>query len=106
MADSLDAWINARRDLLEIDNPLAQCGHCRFGNALKGSWSVEDGRLVFRADPNPLRGRGPDLHHCSESSEGAEFKRITVNGEPLPAEQVAALQAAERAADEAEFDDA
>lgn len=103
MAESLDEWARKRRDLLEIDNPTAECGHCGHVNGLTGTWSVENGRLVFRADANPLRSRGPDFHGCSESSPVAEFKRITVYGEPLTDEQVAALQAAARAADEAEY---
>jgi len=102
----MDAWRRSRRDLLEIENPGAQCGHCGFGNRLKGAWSVEGGRLVFRADANPLRSRGPDFESCGESDEIAEFRKITVNGEPLTPEQVAELQAAARAADGTEFDDA
>jgi hypothetical protein len=103
MTDSLDAWAKARRDLLEIENPLARCGHCGHVNGLDGTWSVEDGRLVFRADANPLTSRGPDFHGCSESSEVTEFKKITVDDKPLTPEQVAELQAVERAADEAEY---
>jgi hypothetical protein len=103
VADSLDAWRKARRNLLEIDNPHAECGHCGFGNRLTGTWSVEDGRLVFRADANPLTHRGPDFHSCGESSEIAEFTRITVDDKPLTDDDVAALQAAERAADEAQW---
>lgn len=103
MPDSWDAWCKARRNLLVIENPLAECGHCGFGNALTGTWSVEDGRLVFRADANPLSSRGPNFHRCSESSEVAEFKRITVDRKPLADEDVVALQAAEQAAEEAEW---
>lgn len=103
MADSLDAWRNARRNLLEIDNPLAECGHCGFANRLTGTWSVEGGRLVFRADANPLTRRGPNFHYCGESSESAEFTQITVDDKPLASEDVIALQAAEQAADEAEW---
>lgn len=95
MADSLDRWLKARRNLLEIESPLARCADCGFVNRLTGVWSVDDGRLVFRADANPLSRRGPDFHHCGESSEVAEFTRITVGDKPLRAEEVAALQAAE-----------
>lgn len=95
-----EAWDKSRRDLLEIENPGAQCGHCGFGSVLYGAWSVEDGRLVFRADPNPMRSRGPDFESCGESSPVARFKRITVDGEALTDEQVAALQASAQAADE------
>ena len=103
MAESLDAWRKARRNLLEIEGPGATCGHCGHASAVKGAWSVEDGRLVFRADPNPLRGRGPDFVSCCESSEIAEFTRITVDGTELTAEQVGQLQAAQRAAEEAQW---
>src|ERR1035441_7885100 len=57
---------------LEIDNPSVQCGHCRFGARLTGVWSVEDGRLVFRADADPQPRRGPDLSSCCESSPVVE----------------------------------
>ncbi len=101
--DSLDRWRKSREDLLEIENPGVQCGSCSFSNTLSGAWSVENGRLVFRADASPLATRGPDFHHCGEC--GAELTRITVGfeREPLAAEQVAALQASEREADEAEM---
>jgi hypothetical protein len=103
MASGWDAWRKARRNLLEIDNPLAECGHCGFANRLTGAWSVEDGRLVFRADANPLTRRGPNFHYCGESSETAEFTQITVDDKPLASKDVEALQAAERAADEADW---
>jgi hypothetical protein len=103
LANSLDRWREARRTLVEIENPLAECGHCGFTNSLTGTWSVEDGRLVFRADPNPLTRRGPNFHYCGESSETAEFTQITVDDKPLTSEDVTALQAAEQAADEAEW---
>jgi hypothetical protein len=100
-----DAWRTSRQEALVIENPLAECGHCGFGTMLHGAWSVEDGRLVFRADPNPLRSRGPDYESCGESSTVARFSRIAVDGEALTDEQVAALQATARTADEAEFGD-
>lgn len=104
MGDRLDEWHRKRRNLLEIDNPGARCGDCMFSNELSGEWSVEDGRLVFRADPSPLQTRGPDFHHCAEGrDEVAEFTRITVNGRELAPEQVAELQATEHAAEEAQY---
>ena len=77
---------------LEIENPLASCGHCRFTSMLAGKWSVEDGRLVFRADPDPQPGRGPDLEGCCEDTECGEFARVTAGDDELTAEQVAALR--------------
>ena len=62
---------------LELEPPILACGHCRFGSAVQGEWSVEDGRLVFRADADPQPRRGPDLNHCCESSVVAEFTKIT-----------------------------
>ena len=82
-----------RQETLEIDAPVAECGHCHFTTALTGKWSVEDGRLVFRAALNPLTRRGPSLASCCESSPVVSFRRITVDGEPLTDEQVAALRA-------------
>lgn len=87
------------RVTLEIDAPLAACGHCRFTSALSGTWSVEDGRLVFRAALGPLRRRGPDFESCCESDPAIQFERITVDGEPLTGEQVAVLRASARSAE-------
>jgi hypothetical protein len=84
---------------LEIGAPIAKCGHCRFGSALIGRWSVEGGRLVWRADPDPQPGRGPDLTSCCESSPVITFKRIVVTEgadwaeRDLGAEDVTALRA-------------
>jgi hypothetical protein len=83
---------------LQIENPLAVCGHCRFTSELKGEWSVEEGRLVFRADPDPQPGRGPDLESCCESDPVIEFGSITAGGRPLADEQVAALRETARGA--------
>lgn len=81
---------------LEIEAPLARCGRCGYVQALSGTWSVEDGRLVFRADADPLRRRGPDYRGCSESSHDGrgsiEFTRLEVDGEPLTDEQVAEMR--------------
>lgn len=81
---------------LEIESPLATCGHCRFTSALSGTWSVEDGRLVFRANLNPLANRGPGMDTCCESRLVPEFRHITVDGERLTGEQTAVLQASAR----------
>lgn len=85
------------RQTLEIENPLASCGACHFGSALDGTWSVEEGRLVFRAMLNPLVRRGPGFEGCSEGRDGAAvFTRATVDGKPLTDEQFAELKAAAR----------
>jgi hypothetical protein len=90
--------VKRRGETLEIDNPLATCGGCRFTSALSGTWSVEGGRLVFRAMLNPLTRRSPSVGSCCESSHdgrGAiEFSGVTVDGEQLGDEQFAALRAA------------
>lgn len=80
------------RETLEIEGPTAQCGHCRFLVALDGEFSVEDGRLVWRASAEPQPRRGPDLESCCESDPVVEFTRITAGGRELTAEQVAALR--------------
>lgn len=90
--------MRADQKTLEIENPLAVCGHCRFATALTGEWSVEDGRLVFRAAADPQPRRGPDLSSCCESDPVVEFEAITVDDEPLAAEGVAALRATAREA--------
>jgi hypothetical protein len=87
------------RETLEIENPLATCGGCRFTTALGGTWSVEDGRLVFRAMLDPLARRGPSMGGCCEGHhEGVEFgalefKRVTVDDRPLTDEEFATLKA-------------
>lgn len=92
-------WRKHSHQTLEIDNPLAECGGCRHGSALSGTWSVEDGRLVFRADLNPLARRGPSMGSCCEGhhegvkSGALEFRYVTVDGKPLTDEQFAALKA-------------
>jgi hypothetical protein len=84
---------------LKIDEPTAKCGNCRFGNLLTGKWSVEDGRLVFRADTSPLRSRGPSLGWCGEC--GAEFDLLTMglSDTPLSTDDFDALKARERSED-------
>jgi hypothetical protein len=90
-----DPW----QETLEIDNPLATCGGCRFTTALGGTWSVEDGRLVFRAALDPLARRGPGMGSCCEGyhegiDAGAlEFRRVTVDGKALSDDQFAVLKA-------------
>jgi hypothetical protein len=91
---------------LEIDGPTATCGGCRFTSALEGAWSVEDGRLVWRAEPDPQPGRGPDLTSCCEGSDCAdEFRHVTVDGGDLSAGDLAALRATAADARLHEFDE-
>ena len=80
---------------LEIDGPTATCGGCRFVTRLTGKFSVEEGRLVWRGDPDPQPRRGPDLERCGESDRCPEggFRCITVDDEELTAEDTAALRA-------------
>jgi hypothetical protein len=84
---------NRERVTLEIGNPSATCGHCRFLAELTGEWSVEDGRLVFRAAADPQPGRGPHLHGCAEGEQCGEFAHVTLGGVELDAGQIAALRA-------------
>ena len=88
---------DAERVTLEIEPPLAVCGHCRFTTALTGTFTVEDGLLVWRGAADPQPRRGPDLSGCCESDPVIEFQHITVDSEPLTREQVAALQASAEA---------
>ena len=90
---------------LEIEGPSAHCGHCRFASALKGAWSVEDGRLTWRAAADPQPRRGPDLVSCCESSPVIEFEHITADGEDLGSEDIAALRASAEYARLHEFDE-
>lgn len=92
-------WRKHYRQTLEIESPLATCGGCRFTTALSGTWTVEDSRLVFRADLNPLARRGPGMDSCCEGThEGTpsgvlDFRYLTVDGKPLGDEEYAALKA-------------
>lgn len=61
---------------LKIEPPSATCPYCRFTSAVAGEWSVEDGRLVFRAAEDPLPSRGPSLDYCCEGSDCGEFSGI------------------------------
>lgn len=89
---------------LEIENPAAVCGGCHFTTELAGEWTVEDGRLVFRAAADPQPRRGPDLQSCCESDHDGvgvvEFEHVTAGREQLSDEQVAELRATARAAAE------
>ena len=78
---------------LEIDGPSASCGYCRFTSALEGTWSVEDGLLVWRAAPDPQPRRGPDLHSCCEGRDCGSFDGITADRQALSDEDVTALRA-------------
>lgn len=92
-------WRKHYRQTLEIESPLATCGGCRFTTALSGTWTVEDGRLVFRAALDPLARRGPSMGSCGEGhhegveSGALEFRYLTVDGEPLTDDQFATLKA-------------
>jgi hypothetical protein len=92
---------------LEIEAPAATCGHCRFTSALSGAWSVEDGRLVWRAEADPQPRRGPDLHSCCESSPVIEFTSITAEwgDREFSSEEIAALRATAEHARLHEFDE-
>lgn len=85
--------MRTEQETLQIEAPLATCGHCRFTSALTGKWSVEGGVLVWRAAADPQPRRGPDLNSCCESDPAISFERITVDDEPLTAEQIATLRA-------------
>ncbi len=92
---------------LRIDGPSATCGHCRFTSALAGTFSVEDGLLVWRGAPDVQPRRGPDLESCCESSPVVEFARILVDQpeewQPLSDEDTAALRESARAAVESQM---
>ena len=82
------------RKALQLEGPSATCGGCRFMSALTGKWSVEEGRLVWRAEPDPQPRRGPDLETCCESDRcpPGGFEYITADGEELSTEDMAALR--------------
>ena len=88
---------------LEISAPLATCGHCRFATELTGKFTVEDGRLVWRGDADVQPRRGPSLESCSESSEVPEVRWIEVEEQRLSDQDVAALRATAKAAQDAEM---
>lgn len=88
---------------LEIEGPAAVCGHCRFTGALAGTFTVEDGLLVWRGEPDVLPGRGPGLESCCESYEIAQFTRIDADGVIIDGDELAALRESARAAAEAEM---
>ena len=96
----------SREYSLEIEGPSATCGHCRFTSALAGTFSVEDGLLVWRGAPDVQPRRGPDLSSCCESSPVVEFAYIMVDDterHQLSFQDVAALRESARAAVEAEM---
>jgi hypothetical protein len=95
---------------LEISGPAATCGQCRFTSALHGTFSVEDGLLVWRGVPDVQPSRGPDLTSCCESSPVTDFAGVQVEqsadgwrAERLPDEDVAALRESARVAQEEEM---
>jgi hypothetical protein len=91
---------------LEIEGPSATCGACRFTSSLTGKFSVEDGRLVWRADPDPQPRRGPNLTFCGECKTcDEEFERVMAGDADLSAEDIAALRATVEYARLHEFDE-
>src|SRR5713101_8459006 len=88
---------------LWVEHPIAECGQCFFTTRLSGKFTVEDGRLVWRGDPDVQPRRGPDLTSCCESNPVTEFEFIEAGGERLPAGDVEALRATARAAVDAEM---
>jgi hypothetical protein len=81
---------------LEIEGPVAVCGECRFATALKGKWSVEDGRLTWRGDAEPQPARGPDWTSCCESDHNGKgvirFTRIVIGDTELTTKERDALR--------------
>lgn len=63
---------------LIIEPPMALCGNCNFQTALAGKFSVENGRLVWRADADIQPRRGPDLTGCVEGYDVAKFAHVEV----------------------------
>jgi hypothetical protein len=66
--------------VLILEPPSFVCSHCRFSSRVSGNWSVEDNRLVFRADEDPQPRRGPDLEGCCEGYDCGEFAGIITEG--------------------------
>jgi hypothetical protein len=73
---------------------------------LSGTWSIENGRLVFTADEDPQPRRGPDLGSCCEGYECTDFTKIVTEygsgeqefwGEELDELRKTAAKAYERA---------
>ena len=87
---------------LEIEPPVAVCGHCRFTTALTGVFTVEDGLLVWRGAADVQPRRGPGLESCCESDPVIDFAYVEADGTRLSEQNVAALRATARAAWEAE----
>lgn len=56
--------------------PSFMCSKCHFSTSLSGRWSIEHGRLTFRADEDPQPRRGPDLGGCCEGYECGNFTKI------------------------------
>ena len=70
------------------------CGACRFTSALKGTFSVEDGILVWRADADAQPRRGPDFRSCCEGRACGEFEHVTAGwgDREFSSEEIAALR--------------
>ena len=77
---------------LEISHPSVTCGHCRFQSALDGEFTVEDGRLTWRASPDPQPRRGPDFLSCCESSPVIRFEHIDADGKDLSDAEITTLR--------------
>jgi hypothetical protein len=65
--------------VLLLEPPSFSCGHCRFRSEVSGHWSVENGRLTFRADEDPQPRRGPDLEGCCEGQDCGAFASIVAD---------------------------
>jgi hypothetical protein len=61
---------------LLLTPPSFMCSKCHFMTNLSGRWSIEHGRLMFRADEDPQPRRGPDLVSCCEGYECGDFTKI------------------------------
>lgn len=93
---------------IDLEDPAFSCAECHFSSVVAGKWSVEDGRLVFRADADPQPRRGPDLEYCGEGyGPIANFSAIHTHwgSGRIDGEDFAALQATAREAREQEFNE-
>lgn len=85
-----------RKKTLEIEGPSVTCGACRFSSSLQGTFTVEDGLLVWRAHPDAQPRRGPDFTSCCEGRDCPdEFASITADWghREFSSEEMAALRA-------------
>jgi hypothetical protein len=86
---------------MKISSPTIECGECQFTNYLAGTWSVEDGHLVWRGEHSLTPWRGPDLDRCGEGSHCNLDRRtppgVMLDDEPMSDEDYASLLATDRA---------